>query len=649
MKINKRQFSILFVLLSADNPVKYTDLLAYFSVTEKTIKNDIDAINGVFDKNELFIDFEKNKGFNVKGNSKYINDLKDKIFLQFKNHNSIFYINDESLLLAMNFILSVNGYFKLNDIAILLSSNIRSATEIMKEIRAIFSKYNLVVMNVPHYGMKVIGKERDIRKCITENLEKSVYFLKEFSNFEAEKYLNLDNRAIIEKHCLNYIKEYRINIDELSLRKLVCYILVANSRIKNFHFITLNKLEQLEITNYFESVHVESLIKNIERDCNIKYPKEEELWLKAFIIFHLDYFCDEVKSSFRFSPKIVLGYQKLCDEVKYLFNQIGIKSDYGSLLEYLKPLLLKYTIRSQYYFYENCNNSEMIHLVNKSPFICDIGNLVYNVIKKEVMYNLGDMFLNEVVMAIYTYVRGINNLIKKVSIAIYTPFNSQSGNSLRRRILDRFSDVINKIDVITLKNLVSFNEEEYDYLIRFEKNQIDTLNPNIKQLLFDYYFIESDVSSFYEYIYIPARTYRNSFAKQSVENFIFTDNLKSFNELKIYLKTFITDERVLNQLDKITILPSMVYNNTYNLILYTSQRGDTVSKIIILDKKYKYNGFNINRIFFNVLNLGFDTLALKTTEKVLRNLTTLASTDNEIIKEKYDFYEYYVNNELIKL
>ena len=51
----------------------------------------------------------------------------------------------------------------------------------------------------------------------------------------------------------------------------------------------------------------------------------------------------------------------------------------------------------------------------------------------------------------------------------------------------------------------------------------------------------------------------------------------------------------------------------------------------------------IRRIFIHVIHFTSNLIALKTTKKVLRNLTTISDTDEVVLKTSYiDFFNYYI-------
>ena len=226
------------------------------------------------------------------------------------------------------------------------------------------------------------------------------------------------------------------------------------------------------------------------------------------------------------------------------------------------------------------------------------------------------------------------------SIAVLTPIEKAYGDSLRRRILDRYSNIIKNIEVITLKDLNHL--ERFNYLIYSGNFMLDTINVDIPKLQVDYYFTESDVRNFYEHVVVPSRIYSKSFAKVESNDFISNYDFVSINKLKEDIMIYAKDDSIIKQINNYVIDEYSIFDETMNIVLFTRNSKKMFSKLILLNKKAYVGKLKFRRIFVYCIKLDGDMIKMKTSEKLLRNMMTIEDTDEIVIPKKLDFYDYYI-------
>ena len=226
-----------------------------------------------------------------------------------------------------------------------------------------------------------------------------------------------------------------------------------------------------------------------------------------------------------------------------------------------------------------------------------------------------------------------------------TPYDKLYGESLKRRVLNNYKDIIKNIEVVGLKDLENENVKKYDCVI-----YCDCANPikdkGVQRLKVNYYFNNQDVRNFYEEMYVPSHIYHRSFGDLHVDDYYVDYHYKGIDEIKKILFEKAKSDDVRRQIDKFEPSLFNLHNGVLNITLYCNDRNEAFSKLFFLERHVSEKDYRFNRIFVHCIALNYDLYALRTTEKVMRNIVVIDDTSEVIAKEPFiDFYEYYIGNE----
>lgn len=654
MDTNKREIAILYECLINDNYLTYDYLCTQFDISAKTIREDIKAINDNFKSFGLAIRLSRGKGYKVVCKDReIIEDLKKQFQYRFIDTNDIrnnmVYRSDRVLA----YVLSKEGYIKLNAIAIILNLNIRSTSTVLSKTKEILADYHLQLQNKPHYGMKMTGREIDIRYCFIDTVCFYTSYKSTIDLFGDDLQLfqmSEEEKTAITNICIDYVKYTNLVINQIELRKLIILIMVSHYRMMHKHYVRFTKEELDRIKEHDQPLQVTYLMERLEQYYHMAYLNDELSFITFFIYFNLDYSLAEYRAllnqqTVRLSQA---NLQRLISELSR--HNICNEDNTAIFQEFLYPTVISATIRGYLDIVEYNANSSLKKAVYNSPLSATIGNIAFNELKKATNCQLGETIYISICLAVYSCIRQTRNIRKMNSIALLTPSDRFTAEPLRRRILDRYSNIIKQIDILTTAELTSAKLKQYNHLIYFENMTPLGLAADIHKLKVDYYFTETDVKNFYEYIAIPSRIYKSGFADRWHYHYQFNYVFTGINALKKELLLKITDPLVLQQVNILRLSSKYIFNNTLNIILFTHQSAACFSELLILDHNYHYNNNHFNRIFIHILKPDGDMIKLKTAEKVIRNLTCIEDTNDTVLKTPFiDFYEYYIYNRRIAL
>jgi len=654
MDTYKREIAILYEFLINNSCLTYDNLCTQFDSSEKTIREDIKAINDNFKSFGINIKLTRGKGFSLScKNSDIIEDLKKQFEYRFIDtndiRNNLVYRTDRVLA----YILSYDNYIKLNNISLLLNLHLRSTSTVLSKAKIILAEYNLQLRSKPHYGMKLIGREIDIRYCFIDTICFYSNYATDIDLFGDDLQLfamDENEKDVITKICIDYIKHSKLMINQIEIRKLIILIMVSHHRNLKKHYVKFSDNEIDIIKEYTVPLNIDYLIEKLEQFYRLSYLVDEIIFIKLFIYLNLDYSVSDYLTLL--NPKTLAISQKNLDKIIDELQKYNIctKDNQKIFQKFLFPIAISATIRGLFNIVEYNANSSLKKAVFNSPLCATIGNIVFNTLKKVTECQLGETVYVNVSLAVYSCIRQTRNIRKMNSIAILTPFDSYTAEPLKRRILDRYSNIVKQIDILTTSDLLANTLKKYNHLIYFENMPPLGLETNIHKLKVDYYFTEIDVKNFFEYIANPSRIYKSSFANHNNYEYIKNFKFSGLDDLKKELLTKIEEPNIIKQINDLRLSSRIIFDNTLNIILFAQSEKDLFSKLIVLDHNHHYNNNHFNRIFIHVIKIDGDMIKLKTAEKVIRNLTCIEDTDDTILSKPYvDFYEYYIYNRKVFL
>ena len=235
------------------------------------------------------------------------------------------------------------------------------------------------------------------------------------------------------------------------------------------------------------------------------------------------------------------------------------------------------------------------------------------------------------------------------NIAIISPSHRFLGDSLKRRILDNYSRVLNRIDVLSISDLYTKNADDYLCYLYFEDDDMlkDIDRNKLKKV--SYFFDDEDYRMVYESVHNHSREFKNAFGEFHKEDSITYPSLDSKNEVIDIIKSFTDDEKLIEQIETLDIVSKFVINDNLSIVLFTKEEDKCFTKFVTLDKPFKSPFIYFSRILVYAIKLDGDMLKEKTTESFTRNLAIELFAEKHFFnRNPLDFYTYYSTYKWIK-
>ncbi|MBR1893001.1 MAG: transcription antiterminator [Lachnospiraceae bacterium] len=218
--LNERQISLLS-LLPQDEYITAEILAEKIGCSSKTIRNTIKELDDVLIKHGAGVESKHRGGYRLNVTD---NEAFNKLLLA--DNTSIPDTQDDRVLYLMEKFLKSEDYIKTDDICEELFIAKKTLCANMKIVEKNFAKYDIILDRKPHYGIRAVGSEFNIRQCISNIVDKKAK-LQRCEEIEDE------DIAKIADILLKAVNEEEYSISDIALHNLVRHIYIAIHRIKS--------------------------------------------------------------------------------------------------------------------------------------------------------------------------------------------------------------------------------------------------------------------------------------------------------------------------------------------------------------------------------------------------------------------------------
>lgn len=376
--MQKRLTSLFKLLNENSNKIPCKELSSRLKVSERTIRNDISSINSILEKNGAIIKIKKGEGYYIdildfSLYQQYLVDISD----EFMDSSEIPDSPIERNKYILKYLLYNNSYIKVDDLADMLYVSKVTILNDIKRIKSILSKYNLTLTSKPYHGMKISGKEIDIRRCISANIINRNFdnYIIGITDEEIQLFKNID-LIDLQKFILKEINNSEAKFLDFNLKNFIIHLAITISRLLENY--PLDDIQDLVSTNFKLDKTVDSILNYIENKYKISIPKSD----RVYIYNHYVSKSTPCENDLQNTDSVILEYVSEILENIYTHYNFDLRNDnilYKDLVLHFKSIL-----NSKYY---NLNKTNPLINTIKSnyPLAFEISlTAVENVFKKSI-------------------------------------------------------------------------------------------------------------------------------------------------------------------------------------------------------------------------------------------------------------------------
>lgn len=581
--IETRQKQI-FDYLSIDDCYHTSEELASaLEISKSTVKKEIAYLNSLIEENGARVKSVKGKGykFEVTDRKSFTEFLKNDR-RRYAYYHSINSSQDFRIENIIKLFLFSDTYIKQQDIAEKFHLSLSQVNKDIKKTKNILEKYKLSLTSKPHYGMKIVGDEKDIRIAIKNEIGEEAHI---FDIDKDEKILNTIEEVVEE---LNFNPVF--NMPYVEVKNLIIHIYIAILRINQGITINLPNSIENRVILYDEFEFAKKIVDELSSRLDIFIPQDEIHYIAMHLISK-----NRISDIEKISLEITDLTEEMLEEI-YKVSKYDFRGDidlYFSLSQHLAALLerMKYGFEMKNPILEDIKSHSLAY------YLATIGisviNNKYNTIIKE----------DEIgYIALHLMASMKEKSSGKKNILIVCGSGNASARLLKTQIEDRFYGAYNKLDTIDITKINQESINGYDIII----SSVD-LN------------IETDIPIVYVDILLKQRDYLNinrAFDQEEMadiyrifENSIHirTDQIKDFDSAIDFLAQTISKKLdasksyIKRQLIKREELNSTCFGKIAIPHILEQTTCDTFSVVIISDKPIKWKNDEKIQILYSLI------------------------------------------------
>lgn len=337
--LTKRQEELLRFLLSIDTIVSGKELAEKFSITSRTIRNDVaDLANILSIDSGIKILSIRGKGYKIEiEDSSKLNSFLDC----FKNSENKFPVEpEERANYLLNRLLLSSEYLKLDDLAEELYISRSTVQNDLLNVKVLLENRGMSLLAKQNRGFIIEGEEKKRRYAISENVIS--HLSDQNINIINDLILPVDEMLILKNIVLKRLKEANLNLSDMALNNLIVHIAIACKRIRGGDYIQMQKVQPFHEKEF---VVAQKIIRNISDQLAIRFPDVESSYVAMHLMGTKLFFNKEERSNWsKLEKKISQVAREMIAEVENKLNlKIGEDPELlASLSLHLKPVLHRY-------------------------------------------------------------------------------------------------------------------------------------------------------------------------------------------------------------------------------------------------------------------------------------------------------------------
>lgn len=472
--LTKRQIEILLNLFSnLDAPVSLQVFTDQFHLSLRSIQTDIAEIKETIKEHGLYIENNKNCICMSITNQETANIFMNSI-IQDYNLNQFFEDQSSRISYIISRLLDSNDYLKSANLADEMYISRSQISNDIKLAKNMLSSYHLTLISKPYYGIKIIGKENDIRNyIIQEKLKIKNLVCDEITHsFSSHEHIDDINNIVIK-----ILTHSHYIISDIALQNLILHIVTAVNRIKSGHLI---HMDSLNISPVY--AHVIEISKNILEKCADIYNFEfndDEIFFLALNLYGKREFDKQEFITDEINNLVFLGLYKIKEIFGLDFtSNLNLRISLGL---HILPLLTRINTNMQ------LRNIMTFNIKQKYTLAYDLASTFTNTIIPSDKKILDD----EIAYVALHFVNYIdeNSPQKKKRMLIISSLRRSETILLQNNILRNFPS-IKEVKIISKNSLSTTNVNNYNVICTTE-NDIFINNNKIQKI--SYFLNDTDI------------------------------------------------------------------------------------------------------------------------------------------------------------
>lgn len=415
-------------------------------LSSKTVQKEIGILNSFIKDKGAIVESEFGKGyqFRILDEDKFKNFLKHDWFkyayFHQENPNKDFRI--ESI---MKLFLFSNSFIKQQELVDMFYVSLSQINKDIKKVRKLLKAYNIELISKPYYGMKIKGREKDIRLAIRNEIgEDPAIFAR-----DSDEELFTRIQAIIAD--IDFPESFYMPY--ANFKNLVVHIYISILRIKEEKYIDLSDELSKRVISYDEFNIANKVVKELSKKLDLTFPEDEILYLTMHLISK-----NAVTNYEKVSPEISEMAQKMIDEI-YKVSKYDFRSNidlFFALALHLGPLIerLRYGLTMK---------NPILNDIKDNQIAFMLATVATNPINETYKTRVCDDEIGYIALHIASAME--NNTYLKRTILVVCGSGNSSAQIMKTQIERKYKEQIDSLTLTDLSKVDLYNLDKFDFIV----------------------------------------------------------------------------------------------------------------------------------------------------------------------------------------
>ncbi len=353
--LDSRKIELLNLLLNTESSFSVDSLAKSLGVSEKTIRNDLKALDDWLKKfSDIQIIRKPSMGVILQGNPQSIQALRRELEIgSSTNHLSL--DQESRKLQIIQFLLENDKVFTMQQLADRFFVSKTTISYDLAEVEAWLNRFGLKLVRKTNFGLKIEGDERSWRTALSKVID--LTRKKQESRLMSEKMYNVQEwmpqheLTMIESRIRDLEKEMDFRFTDQAIINLMIHLAIAVKRIKLKKKIPMPDHELLKLREKAEYGLAKKLVQSLEAAFSVPFPETEIGYvtlhlLGAKIRYDEESSIEQLETLLKkIDPQAVMMAKRLIEQVDEVIQQslsqdqellVGLAIHFHSALNRLK-------------------------------------------------------------------------------------------------------------------------------------------------------------------------------------------------------------------------------------------------------------------------------------------------------------------------
>lgn len=250
-------------------------------ITDRTVRSDIARINSALENHGAYIDIKRGQGYHLVVQDAHLYEDFIASTRERGNGEPDLSNTDDRIRFLLNALLMANDHQSYDQLADIIFVGENTLQNYIRQIKDILAEYDLALLVKPGFGVKVLGREDDHRRCFMDRVvvRNMRSYVKGFSDEETRLFPDID-LDVLEHIVRSHIEHSDIVTTDYGFKNLLMHTALMVSRI--MHGYPVETSEDGEASSRV-SLFLEGTCRDLEREFGISVCKAE----RGYLLLHI--------------------------------------------------------------------------------------------------------------------------------------------------------------------------------------------------------------------------------------------------------------------------------------------------------------------------------------------------------------------------